>query len=440
MEGQHIRQIRRLVTATLAFLLAMGCCGWAAAEVSETSLWVVTEYTGPGQMDTILEEAIAAFREKRPDVLVNLEILSPQQEIRQSQLAALREAMEAGKGPDVYVLSAVHALSLGPKGRSVEPLFDSIPYAMRQGVFRDISDLYSRDASLDALGLQATVMDGGCVGSKRLLLPLSFDVKAFYFLFDGEIPQLQPDMTVLDVLDYGLSKEDSELALALTRGAMTHLRPEAVFSSLINYDTGKVSLSFEEVAEFLTRYEKLYSMAQRKEGYVLLLPNLEMYLSRFRYGHPGLEYLPCYLSSIGRILSLPAMASLDEKELAVIPLRAVSGDVTAMVKWFGAVGADSSNPELAYELLSSLLRPEYQWRSQVDALPLGGWPVLVEGSAEAMWSGLCSQILSQRERALLENVPITEEWVTRVTDEITRVDFQVDVNFTEALDLLMPDA
>lgn len=435
-----MRQIRRLVTAILAFLLTLGCCGWAAAEASEPSVWVVAEYTGPGQMDTILDDAIATFREKHPDVRVNLEILSPLQEIRQSQLAALREAMEAGKGPDVYVLSAAHTLSLGPKGRSVEPLFDSVPYAMRQGVFRDISDLYSRDTSLDALGLQTTVMDGGCVGSKRLLLPLSFDVKAFYFLSDGEIPQLQPDMTVLDVLDYGLGKEDSELALALTRGAMAHLRPEAVFSSLINYDTGKVSLSFEEVTEFLTRYEKLCTMARQKEDYVLLLPNLEMYLSRVRYGKPGLEYLPCYLSSIGRILSLPAMASLDGKQLTVIPLRAVSGDVTAMVKWFGAVGADSGNPELAYELLSSLLRPEYQWRSQVDALPLGGWPVLVEGSAEAIWSGQCSQILSQRERTLLENVPITEEWVTRVTDEITRVDFQVDVNFTEALDLLMPDA
>lgn len=185
-----MRQTRRLVTAILAFLLALGCCGWAVAEASEPSVWVVAEYTGPGQMDTILEEAIAAFREKHPDVRVNLEILSPRQEIRQSQLAALREAMEAGKGPDVYVLSAAHTLSLGPKGRSVEPLFDSVPYAMRQGVFRDISDLYSRDTSLDALGLQTTVMDGGCVGSKRLLLPLSFDVKAFYFLSDGEIPQL----------------------------------------------------------------------------------------------------------------------------------------------------------------------------------------------------------------------------------------------------------
>ena len=74
-----MRQIRQLVTAILAFLLTLGCCGWAAAEASEPSVWVVAEYTGPSQMDAILEEAIAAFREKHPDVRVNLEILSPRQ-------------------------------------------------------------------------------------------------------------------------------------------------------------------------------------------------------------------------------------------------------------------------------------------------------------------------------------------------------------------------
>lgn len=110
-----MRQIRRLVTAILAFLLALGCCGWAAAEAAEPSVWVVVEYTGPGQMDTILDDAIAAFREKHPDVRVNLEILSPLQEIRQSQLTALREAMEARKGPDVYVLRRYTRCPWGPR-------------------------------------------------------------------------------------------------------------------------------------------------------------------------------------------------------------------------------------------------------------------------------------------------------------------------------------
>ncbi len=433
-----MKRIQRFVITVLALLVLSGHC-WAASEEPDTSLWVVAECTSSGQMNAILEEAVAVFQKNHPGVCVELEILSPQQEARAAQLTALREAMDAGEGPDLYILSAVHTLSVGLWGRSVEPLFASIPYAMRQGYFYNIADLYGRDESLDHAALQTSVMDGGCVGGKRFILPLSFDVKAFYFISDEKIPELNPEMTVLDVLDYGLEIGDPELALELTRGAASHFRPEAVFSSLIDYDTGKVSLSFKEVTEFLTRYEKLYGIAEQKGNYVFLLPSLEMYLNNLRYGRLPQEYSPCYLSSAGRILSLPAMASMDGKQLTVIPLRAVSGDVTAMIKWFGAVGADSTCPELAYTLLASLIQPEYQWRSQMDALPLDGWPVLVRGSAEAMWSGVCKRITSRRERQMLEAVPVADEWVTRVTDEITRVDFQVDVNFTEALDMLMPD-
>ena len=106
-------------------------------------------------------------------------------------------------------------------------------------------------------GLQQTVMDAGCVGDKRFLVGFCFKLNASYLLSDSVNSDLWPDMTILDVMDYGIRSDDSLLAKILTANSIAMYRPEMVFSSLIDYDTGRVTLSFGEAEEFFDRFQKI---------------------------------------------------------------------------------------------------------------------------------------------------------------------------------------
>lgn len=430
-----VKLFRRLALSILCFLVVLGCCSWVTADEPTVPFWIVTEKTQDDGMNGIVQDAVEAFSAIYPNVSVRLEILPVGVEARIQRTQELRELMAKGEGPDVFLLSADESVSTGTRIQSIEPLFDNIPYAMRRGEFLDISQYYNSDARLDKDALQQTVMDAGCVGEQRFLFPLCFDMNVYYFLSDGENNDLSPDMTVMDVMDYGLKSGDPLLAWALTDDASARYRPEMIFSSLIDYDTGNVTLSFEEVERFFSAYQKLSKMGKKEEG-TLDYPTLWKYI-KLHVARQSLR--PCYLSGLSLAPAYYAIASMEGKELTTVPLRAVNGDVTAIVSYFGAVGAGTSYPKLAYEFLSMLLQPEYQWRvGATGELALGDWPVLVNGSMEAMWPEICSRYTTQQTRRMLDSLGASDEWITQITDRITRADFRADLNLTDALNQLNP--
>lgn len=382
-----------------------------------------------------MQDAIEAFSAIYPNVSVRLEILPVGAEARNQRVQELHELMAKGEGPDVFLLPAKKSVSTGTRIQGVEPLFPNIPYAMRQGQFLDISQYYNSDEKLDKSALQQTVMDAGRVGEQRFLIPLCFDASTYYFFSDGENKNLFPEMTVMDVMDYGLKSGDSLLAWTLTEDAMARYRPEVIFSSLIDYDTGNVTLSFEEVERFFSAYQKLNGMSEKADN-AWIYPTLWEFL-RVRAVKQPLR--PCYLGGLSSAPTYRAIASMEGKKLTAIPLRAVNGEVTAIVSYFGAVGASTSYPKLAYEFLCMLLEPEYQWRVGVTGdLMLEGWPIRVGGSMDAIWPEICSRYTSQQTRQVLESLGASDEWITQITDQITRADFRADLNLTDALNQLNP--
>lgn len=422
--------------SVLSFLLVLGCCSWGTADEPDVPLWIVTEKTPDNGINGILRDAVAAFSASHANVSVRLEILPTGTRSRAERIAQLRELMAKGEGPDVLVLPASHTVYTGEKFQAIEPLFSSVPYAMREGLFRDISRYYDTDESLNRGALQQTVMDAGCVKGERLLLPLSFDMNVFYFLSDGEDAELRTDMTALEVLEYGLRRDDPTLAWLLTHGGALRYRPETVFSSLIDYDTGNITLSFEEVERFFRVYQKL---ADGAEGSEQMRGDITLW-SYLKTPSPKGGLLPCYVSGLSMAASFPALAAMEGKSLMEIPIRAINGAVTATVGYYGAVGAGCKYPKLAYEFLKTLLLPEYQWRVDLIGEPIWEeWPVLVGGSVEAVWAETGKKVTTRKSAEALESLEVSDSWITDLTDQITRAEFRVDINLAGALDQLNAD-
>ena len=305
---------------------------------------------------------------------------------------------------------------------------------MRQGRFLDISQYYDRDEALDKDGLLQVVMDAGCVGESRFLLPICFNLNVNFFLSDGSDLELRPEMTILEVMDYVIRSDNPLLARILTANSAAMYRPEMVFSSLIDYDTGKVTLSFSETEEFFDRFQKLREMANEDgmEGYVSGSSTIWGYVKT-----PASKRIlyPCYLEGLPHVMSLHGISQLENKQLTAIPLRATNGAVTALVNYYGAINADCKSPRTAYEFLRMLLLPEYQWQvGETDTLVVDGWPVRVKGSVEAMWEQICNNIDSQKVRSQLENLGASDAWITDITDQITRAEFRIEIYLANSLE------
>lgn len=342
--------------------------------------------------------------------------------------------MERGEGPDIFLLPTKSFASQGMRNKGIEPLITSVPYAMRQGDFLDISQYYDKDEALGKDGLQQIVMDAGCVEGKRFLLPICFNLNSSFFLSSDVNSELQADMTVSEVMDYVIRSDDPLLAKILTANSAAMYRPEMVFSSLIDYDTGKVTLSFNEAEEFFDRFQKLREMANEDdmEEYVSGSSTIWGYVKT-----PASKrtLYPCYLEGLPHVMSLHGISELEDKELTAIPLRAADGTVTAMINYYGAIGADCKSPRTAYEFLRMFLLPEYQWQiGETDNLLLDGWPVRVKGSVEVMWEQICNNIDSQKVRSQLENLGASDAWITDITDQITRAEFRVEIYLANSLE------
>ena len=415
----------RMMAGLLAAALCLSCCpsGYGQAQ---TVLHIVTESTYRGGLNYVLQDAVDAFSQSHAGVTLELEILPYEESEREARLETLRREMEQGSGPDLYFLPTRNVVER-PTGSPVKiaPLFGSVPKAMKDGAFYDFSSLYDRDETLNPADFQQVVLDAGCMGEQRYVLPISFTMSAFYFISD-DASDYRTGMTVLEVMDAVLASGNASLAAALCGISVYGYQPEAIFSELFDNETGEVTLPYEEVAEFFACYQKLQKLADQAEE------TWEVPFTPKQWGEAVLH--EGYVSGLFSGMYLNALARRDGKTLTAIPLRAPNGQVTALVSWYGAIGADCKEPELAYEFLKTMLLPQYQWQVEGSSeLRMSGWPVRVTGLVEAVWPVLYQGWPTWKNAPQPDG---KDQWVTQVTDEITRCCFRVNTSIARAVEKL----
>lgn len=427
-----------LVALCLSFLL--GIAAPAAFRVSaeaETSLWLVTEETAADEMNAVVEFIIKQFQQEHPGVSIRMDILPNQEQAREESLQHIREEMENGTGPDLYLLPTGTTLTLDhPQKytyRRIDPLFPDVAAAMELGAFADISTYYDRDTDLDKDGLNQSVMDAGSLDGARYVLPLRYGMPMLYafdeLLADAGISKQMLEGSIESIMREAVQTRNLNLAYCADMASAT------VFSNLLT--RGEGALRVEQVADYLKDYQALKA----------LIGTESLHLSRFDYlayeaGPKSLRSV--YRGTISDALNFLAVEKASGLTLSMYPLRTTTGDAMAFVTYYGAVGSSCQSPELAYEFLRQFLLEDVQWekgRNMMDGeWPLSpmedGWPVRTKGSVKALLANIQGNLSADSAYQPLANLYLSDDSLPILETKIDLVCFPVQTDFEKLLSQL----
>lgn len=429
------KAIRIFIVALLLLALLSGCAGsnYVPGQLPTTKdviLWVVTDETTSDGMNHLVNLRAEEFAVTYPKVTVKVDILPSEEEERTVYLEEIREKMEQGIGPDVFLFSTRNVLTLEhPKKYTylrVEQLIPDVEKAMYDGLFADISQYYNADSALGKDTLNKTVMDAGTIGRARYVLPLRYDMPVYYvteefdtYGIDRKIFSKPFGKWMETVIDTG----DQRLACGAERNSIS------VHSDLIDYKKNTATISQEE----------LVSYAQLSRQVQLLVKDEADHRSRpltYLYAAFDQESFPVHIASLSDALDAAAIARARGQELSMYAVRTLDGDVLADVDYYGAVGASCQNVGFAYEFLRGFLTEEYQWEDlrplpaseQDSGLLAQAWPVRYKDAVESLWEKLKYQVES------VSQVPGTSNAVDAILAvELEEADVPV---LTEKIDIV----
>ena len=160
------------------------------------------------------------------------------------------------------------------------------------------------------------------------------------------------------------------------------------FPQLIDYDTGEVTVTQEELAEYLRAWQACRTQARKvtdADGTLSISRDLLFYYgdNTFDYWAEEGNFASCtsLLLAADNLLQARTLGM----EMDMYPMRAIDGSVVADVTLYGAVSSGCEYPEIAYEFLREFLGEGFQlqtgFRSDIDFY---GWPVRTDGSVVPM--------------------------------------------------------
>lgn len=422
------RRILFLIAVSLTIISGLAFWQLKPAE-GKSSFWVITEKSNSDGMNYQLELAINELKEKYPDLEIMVEVLPTETSEREIRLQQIRTQIMAGKGPDVYLLPTGDLLTTDDpaKGTTIKitPLFADVNQAMRNGLFADISSCYDNDEELNPTALNQTVMDAGCVGKNRYVLPLRYSMPVIYVSSDTKVDISQ--MTAQAIVTSFLDTEDREIAFNADIS-----NPLDTLPQLLDYDNAALLVSTDELETCLQLYQNWTAKAEPylsqliQDGNIRAVqsqdPDLQTMMSEDYYhitydsfgrlwSMLGIDIywkssgLPIYTGNLGNVMDNVAASKALNEDITTVPFRASDGSIFAEVTYYGAVGRDTNDLDAAYELLSCFLSEEYQWdinRPRRDASAKTGiygkiddpqskgmvensWPVRTVGAVAPLW-------------------------------------------------------
>ena len=407
----------RYILVLIAALLILTGCG-KEPTTEPVNLWVLTEVTPYRGMNENVQYYIDQFQAEHPNVTVLLDILPYNEPQRSEYVNELYEKIEAGEGPDIYLLPNQDIVQ-NQNYWQIEPLFPDVELAMRAGIFADISRNYNFDFKLGKSGLQKTVMDAGVVDGARYVLPLRYEINTVYYfpdLFTGNTELDMENCTVSNLMQFAIDSGDVAITSSVDANpSRAHDALTLAFSDLIDYDSGEVTLSQQELEKYLSTYQEFaeaYSSGYQMYGSVHL-DNVEKIV----------DYAPVKVNTLMGGIAFSAYAKQTGTTLKLAPLRTDDGDVIATVAYWGAIGSGCKNVEIAYEFLRIFLGEEAQWKkAHIDDRDYPpqvgyGWPVRAKGAApyfynDALkWTDRMDGALQQSYRSLEltdQDIPVLE--------------------------------
>lgn len=397
----RISSIWRLLALILCFTLSFSVLSGCKENGPKTLRVLIDEsdYDDTLGIHSQLNKWVAQFEAEHEGVTVVLEVLPLDSKSRNPMIQQIRSELMSGNGPDVVLMPNAYSDQVAA-GSGQNPLINDVSLAMKNGLFLDISKYYDEDTELGTDKLQQTVMDAGVLGDARYVLPLRYDIPIMYVdkqaFSETGLRQDIFESNVIELMDSVVAIDDNRTAANFR---MHWIQPQFTMNflpRLIDYNTGKVTVSQTELESFFQSYQNYWVRLLHAFSNSSLSnrPVFYQYLSNGDYWTDSGNFL--FIGSMQQLVENVTIANTKNVELEMYPIRAMDGSVIADVTYYGAISAGCQNPELAYEFLRAFLTEDFQWERNLTDVrgawkPAGyGWPVRTEGSyaalTESIWA------------------------------------------------------
>ena len=478
-----MKRILALALAVFMLLPLFGC----SREEDNQELWIVTERTTWDRMNGQAWVLIDAFEESHPGITVRLDILPTQEQERSVYLQQLRTQILRGGGPDGYLLPTSNELvfdnSTGYLYETVEPLFADAYQAMENGIFLDISSLYDADADLNTDALRQEVMDAGVLDGKRFILPLRYDIPVIYAdAAEMEKAGISPELLEGNIIDL--------MAAAAETGDLYWSNSAAYYGAAalgywMDYENQRANMTQAQLKDYFALYQTLVSQTVAPDE-LYFSYNTKLQVRNYVWKHYKGQFLgkseidgtlegqegtlpryPMHIGSLTDLLDYAAVYQYEQKNIHIVPMRSLDGQVVAKVTYYAALGAGCRNAELTYEFLRQFLTEESQLEknrpqsknavgdkgrvinttnaSQYPGFIEEGWPVRLENSLSALWNVYRKQFYNKSAASAYKDTmrgiglsDLEESWAAVLNADIDGVCFGADLGetFEVYLDML----
>ena len=320
------------------------------------------------------------------------DIIPAEGSARAAALTRVRAEIMGGEGPDVFLCSCVDAAPFPGGGeRTDETLFPFPERAMQDGVFLPLDEYIEQAEYMEWDKMLPNVTAAGKNEQGQVVIPISYRMRMTAYQA-GDAEPYPADTSFADVL---ASDDDILRSTTAFTYRNDHRHESAfpyLFTDLADYKTGELLFTEDDLYRMIQDVEALFheNLAGLPSGTSpkLQLPqtdlpphfseelDLETYDGEYYVKDPekeGYVYIN-YLTML--YMKDPRRGFTNSTEQVMLPLYNVDGGATALVASFGAVNANTRQPEKAFAVLDYMLSQYAQHECVLytffceDALPV----------------------------------------------------------------------
>lgn len=325
--------IRVLVICVYLALVMTGCMGEKHTDKKAT-LTVLTEQA----FESTVQMRASAMEDENENLDIQVEVLPLDMTIRENEIQKLQIEIMAGKGPDLYVLTAPMEMS------TVEPdLFDNPYQIIQSGAFAPLDSYMDEDSYWKEGSYKKEFLEVGKHGGKQYLLPLTC---SYYVLAGIQDIDILEGKSLGEWLEYAKLSENLPLRQCIIEGLSQF--GGRWFQPAVDYETGQVRFDKEKWKQFGETYFVGLKKSRQQEQYT---------------------EEPTYRISHMNEVDL----SSEETHFQVMP--DLDGRKMAAVSAYGAVGMSSNKKEIGYDFLMGFLYNKTEDGKWTEEAKLQGIPV-----------------------------------------------------------------
>ena len=324
--------IRVLVICVYLALVMTGCMGEKHTDKKAT-LTVLTEQA----FESTVQMRASAMEDENENLDIQVEVLPLDMTIRENEIQKLQIEIMAGKGPDLYVLTAPMEMS------TVEPdLFDNPYQIIQSGAFAPLDSYMDEDSYWKEGSYKKEFLEVGKHDGKQYLLPFTCS----YYVLEGiqDIDILE-GKSLGEWLEYAKQSENLPLRQCILEGLSQF--GGRWFQPAVD-ETGQVRFDKEKWKQFGETYFVTLKKFREQEQYT---------------------EKPTYRISHMNEVDL----SSEETHFQVMP--DLDGRKMAAVSAYGAVGMSSNKKEIGYDFLMGFLYNKTEDGKWTEEAKLQGIPV-----------------------------------------------------------------